>query len=375
METTAEQLKPVTKKEKLFVATQWQLIRWRFFRHKMAIAALVVIGLFYLGAVFSEFFSPYDPRHHDVDYIYAPPQRPRFVYPDGRFRLRPFVYGLRSELNLETFLTTYHIDREKVYPIRFFVRGDPYETWGIFKGNMHFMGVEEGNMFLLGTDSLGRDLVSRIIFGGRISMTIGLVGIAMQFVIGIILGGISGYFGGTVDTVIQRVIEFIMSLPTLPLWMGLSAALPPWLTMLQLYFAIVFILSLMGWTGTARVVRGKFMALKEEDFVMAARLNGCSKARIIGKHLLPSFYSHIIASLTLSIPGTILGETSLSFIGLGLQPPAISWGVLLQDAQSLQALTSYPWLLLPGLFVIISVLGFNFVGDGLRDAADPYSKI
>jgi peptide/nickel transport system permease protein len=282
---------------------------------------------------------------------------------------------MTSELDAATFRTTYKVDTSQKYPIYFFTKGDPYKMWGLFESDIHLFGVEEGTVFLFGTDKMGRDVLSRTIYGGRISLSVGLLGIAISFFIGIVVGGISGYFGGVVDLVIQRIIEFIRSIPTLPLWMALSVALPPTWTVVQIYFGIVVILSLVGWTGLARVVRGKFMSLREEEYIMAAKLNGSNESRIIFKHMLPSFTSHIIASLTLSVPGMILGETALSFIGLGLQTPAISWGVLLKDAQRILVLADSPWLLVPGLFVVVAILCFNFVGDGLRDAADPYANI
>ena len=358
----------------LSVATQWQLIRWKFMRHKVAVISLVVIIIFYLFAIFAEFLAPYDPAHHDTDYMFMPPQRLRF-FDDGKFQLRPFVYGMTSSMDENTFRTTWELDTTQKYPVKLLVRGDPYELWGLFEGNIHLIGVEEGTFFLIGTDKMGRDLLSRIIAGGRISLSVGLLGIAISFVIGVVMGGFSGYFGGVTDLIIQRIIEFLRSIPTLPLWMALSVALPPTWTVVQVYFGIVVILSLVGWTGLARVVRGKFMSLREEEYVMAAQLNGSNEARVIFKHMLPSFTSHIIASLTLSVPGMILGETALSFIGLGLQNPAISWGVLLKDAQRIIVLADSPWLLSPGLFIIVAILCFNFVGDGLRDAADPYTSI
>jgi peptide/nickel transport system permease protein len=278
-------------------------------------------------------------------------------------------------MDMATFRTTHEVDPSKKYPIYFFVEGDPYKLWGIFPSNRHLFGVKEGKFLLFGSDNKGNDLLSRIIHGGRISLSVGLLGIAISFLIGVTIGGISGYFGGVVDIVIQRLIEFIRSVPTLPLWMALSVALPANWSIVQVYFGIVVILSLVGWTGLARVVRGKFMALREEEYIMAAALNGSNERRIIFKHMLPSFTSHIIASLTLSVPDMILGETALSFIGLGLQPPAISWGVLLQDAQFIRVMADAPWLLIPGLFIVITILCFNFVGDGLRDAADPYAAI
>jgi len=362
-----------TTEDDFLVATQWQLIRWKFMRHRVAVFALAVIVLFYLVAIFAEFISPYDPTHHDTDFMFMPPQQVHFR--ENGLWQQPFVYGMTASMDMETFRTTYELEPSQKYPIRLFVKGDPYMMWGLFESDIHLIGVEEGTFFLLGTDKMGRDLLSRIIYGGRISLSVGLLGIAISFFIGIVMGGISGYFGGVTDLIIQRVIEFLRSIPTLPLWMALSVALPPTWSVVQTYFGIVVILSLVGWTGLARVVRGKFMSLREEEYIMAAQLNGSNERRIIFKHMLPSFTSHIIASLTLSVPGMILGETALSFIGLGLQAPAISWGVLLKDAQRIIVLADSPWLLIPGLFVIVAILCFNFVGDGLRDAADPYVSI
>lgn len=318
-------------------------------------------------------FAPYDPNKYNYRFPYAPPQRIHFFH-EGKF-IGPFVYGYTSTVDLETLRRIYREDKSKIFRIKFFVRGDEYKLWGIWKTNVHFIGVEEGYMFLLGTDRLGRDMLSRIIYGARISTSIGLIGVFLSFVLGITIGGISGYFGGAVDNFIQRTIEIIRSIPTIPLWMALSAALPENWSPLRVYFAITIILSLTGWTGLARVVRSRFLSLREEDFVMAARFMGASEARIIFRHMLPSFMSHLIASITLSIPGMILGETSLSFLGLGLRPPVISWGVLLQEAQNLTVVALYPWLLIPVVFVITTVLCFNFVGDGLRDAADPYANM
>jgi len=359
--------------EKFLVASQWQLIRWKFMRHRVALICLIVLIIFYLWAIFAEFFTPYAAGSYDVDYVLAPPQRIHF-WDQGELQ-RPFVYGMTSELNPSTFRTTYTVDETQKYPIQFFVQGEPYKLWGLFEGDRHLYGVEGSKVFLFGADDRGRDVLSRVIHGSRISLSIGLVGIAISALIGIIAGGVSGYFGGITDVIIQRVIEFIRSIPTLPLWMALSVALPPTWTVVQAYFGIVMILSLVGWTGLARVVRGKFLSLREEDFVMAAKLNGATESTIIFKHLLPLFSSHIIASLTLSVPGMILGETALSFIGLGLQPPAVSWGVLLKDSQQIRVLAEAPWLLIPGIFVIVAILCFNFVGDGVRDAADPYASV
>lgn len=356
-------------------ASQWKLMWWKFRRHKLAMVSMVVLVLFYFGVIFAEFVSPHDPREPDKRYLHAPPHRLRFVDEEGTFRIRPFVYPLIRHTDPKTLVLSYTEDRERKLPIRFFVRGDSYEWLGIIESDLHLIGVEGDRLFLFGADKQGRDVLSRIIFGGRISLTVPFVGIAISFVLGILLGGISGLFGGVTDTIIQRIIEFIRSIPTLPLWMGLSAALPPYWSITQIYFGIVIILSIVGWTGLARVVRGKFLALKAEDFVMAARLDNVKTIRVIFRYLLPSFLSYMIARLTLSIPGMIIGETSLSFIGLGLQPPAISWGVLLKEAQSVNVLAKAPWLLIPGIFVVVSILAFNFVGDGIRDAADPYAKV
>ena len=359
--------------DKLSRASQWQLVWWRFNKHKLAKASGIVLLIIYFLAVFCEFFAPYDPNRYNSAYIYVPPQRPRFFTPQG-FRLRPVVYGHRLEKDPVTLRRSYVVDREQAYPLRFFARGDPYRFLGIWETDIHLFGVEDGYFFPFGTDSYGRDMFSRILYGARISTTVGLVGVLFSLVLGILIGGASGYFGGITDTVVQRFIEFLRSIPTVPLWLGLSAALPTRWSIIKVYFGITIILSLIGWTTLARVVRSKFLALRSEDFVVSAQLSGAGSFRVITKHLIPSFMSHIIAEVTLAIPGMILGETALSFLGLGLRPPAISWGVLLQEAQNVRSLALAPWLLLPGVFVIITVLAFNFLGDGLRDAADPYAQ-
>ncbi len=358
--------------ERYYLASQWQLMWRKFTRHRLAIIGGVVLAIFYVTAIFCEFFAPYDLHERNPDRNYAPPQMPRFVDADGGFHLRPFVYGLTETRDPETWRSIYILDDSQRFPLQLLVRGDRYRMWGIFSSDLHFFGVQGERVFLFGTDNLGRDLFSRTLYGARISLSIGLVGVAMSFLLGCILGGISGYFGGAVDTFIQRVIEFLISIPTIPLWLALSAALPVGWPPVRVYFGIVVILSIVGWAGLARVVRGKLISVREEDFVRAAVIAGARDAAVIRRHLLPAFLSYLIVNVTLSIPGMILGETALSFLGLGLRPPVVSWGVLLQDAQNVRSVAQNPWLLIPSLFVIAVVLAFNFVGDGLRDAADPY---
>ncbi|MDA0746717.1 MAG: ABC transporter permease [bacterium] len=366
---------PEETEARVLVASQWQLMWWKFRKHKLAKIAGVTLILFYGVAVFCEFVAPNDPHVLDTRYIHAPPQSVRFFDAEGRFHFRPFVYRAIQHRDPITLRLSYTEDQTRPLPIRLFVQGDAYMMWDIIAFRYHLFGLDEGEkLFLLGTDRMGRDLLSRIAYGSRISLSIGLVGISISFVLGLVIGGVSGYFGGRIDDVIQRIIEFIMGIPGLPLWMALSASLPPDWPIIRVYFGITVILAFVGWTGLARVVRGRFLALREEDFVMAARLAGAKERRIIARHMVPSFMSYIIASLTLSVPQMILGETALSFIGLGLRSPAISWGVLLQDAMNIRAVAHSPWLLLPGLFVVVAVLAFNFLGDGLRDAADPYAR-
>jgi len=356
-----------------YAASQWVLIWRKFRRHRVAMAAGVVILGLYVIAALCEFLAPYGLEQYKIPYAYAPPQRLQFVSEDG-LHLRPFVYALKGVRDPVTLRKIYVEDRTVRYPIRMFVQGEPYHMLGLFQAEMRLFGVEHGGtVFLLGTDHLGRDLLSRILYGARISLTIGLIGVGFSFIFGLVVGVISGYYGGWVDNLIQRLIEIIRSFPSIPLWMALGAALPGSWTPLQVYLGITLVLSLIGWTGLARQVRGKILALREEDFAVAARLAGAGRWRIMSRHLLPSFMSHIIVSLTLSVPGMILGETALSFLGLGLRAPITSWGVLLKEAQNVQAVAFHPWLLTPVMFVIITVLAFNFVGDGLRDAADPYA--
>ena len=365
------------EEEKIYVASYSKLMWWKFRRHKMAMISAVVVILLYFTAVFCEFVAPYDPEQYFIKYKNGPPTKIHIFDAEGRIHL-PFVYRIVRTRDEETLRDIYNEDTTTRYPIRFFVRGYEYKMWGLWKMDLHLFGLtvpqEEQGVFLLGADRLGRDLFSRMTYGARISLSVGLVGVLLSLTLGIVLGGISGYYGGKIDIAIQRVIEFIRTMPSIPLWMALSAALPRDWPVVRVYFGITVLLSLISWTGMARVVRGRFLAMREEDFVLAARLAGSNEMRIILRHMLPSFLSYIIASLTLSIPGMILSETGLSYLGLGLRAPAISWGVLLREAQNLRSLVLIPWVLLPALAVVLTVLAFNFVGDGLRDAADPYSR-
>ncbi|MHA6691670.1 ABC transporter permease [Devosia sp. A449] len=357
----------------LQAAGQWTLMWNKFRKHKLAVISLVVVLFIYLVALFAEFLAPYDPGKFDPRYTFAPPQAIGW-FVDGQFQ--PHVTGFDIQLDPKSFRRVFTTDPSAIIPIGLFVAGQPYKMWGLFETNLHFIGPLDPTQpfFLAGGDRLGRDLLSRTIHGTRISMSIGLVGVGLSLVIGMILGGISGYRGGMIDRVIQRVIEFIRSVPTIPLWLGLAAAMPKDWPPLQVYFSILIILSLIGWTEIARVVRGRFLSLRSDDFVIAARLDGVSEFRLIMRHMMPSLYSHIIAAVTLAIPNMILAETSLSFLGLGLQPPIVSWGVLLQDTQNLRAITQAPWMFVPGVCVVVAVLSLNFLGDGVRDAADPYAK-
>jgi peptide/nickel transport system permease protein len=354
--------------------SQWRLMVSKFMQHKLAVVGLVIVCAIYFISIFAEFFAPYQAEQVRPRFVNVPPQALQFVDEKGELSL-PFVYGLKGAFDDATSMLVYKTDPTKKHYLRLFAEGSPYSLFGIIPTNIHLFGVEGGEWFVAGTDRLGRDGLSRIIVGGRISTSIGLIGVTLSLVFGIIIGGISGYRGGLVDGFVQRVIDFMNSIPTLPLWMALSAAMPANLNPLVTYFGITVILSLIGWTGVARVTRTKFISIKNEDFVLAARLSGASPARIIRKHMLPSFASHLIAITTLAIPAVIIGETSLSFLGLGLRAPVVSWGVLLQEAQNIRTVALYPWLLLPGAAVIVTVLAFNFMGDGLRDAADPYTQL
>ena len=354
-------------------AGQWQLAWWKFKRHRLAVVGGLVVILIYLVAIFAEFLAPHDAGAYSARYTYAPPQQLHF-WDESGFGL--FVHGYKVQVNKESFAREFVIDPEARIPVGLFVKGAPYRLWGLIPADIRLIGPLDPKqpMYLWGADRLGRDMLSRVIHGTRISMTIGLVGVSLSLFFGILLGGLSGYYGGQVDNVIQRAIEFLLAIPTIPLWMGLAAAIPPSMSPLQVYFIITVILSLVGWTGLARVIRGRFLAIKNEDFVVAARLDGTSELGIILRHMAPSFASHIIASVTLAIPVMALSETALSFLGIGLRPPVVSWGVLLQEAQNIRSVATAPWLLSPGIAVIVTVLALNFFGDGLRDAADPYSE-
>lgn len=366
---SVEQLTP--EQERYYLASQWQLMWWKLKRHKVAMFSGIILLILYGSILISEFIAPYHLHSQDTDYIYAPPQAVHLFH-KSEF-VGPFVYGWTYKLNMENLRREYGEDTEEVMPLRFFCLGDEYEFWGFIPGRFHFVcPPEDGTLFLLGTDRLGRDMFSRIVYGARISLTVGLIGIFISFALGLVIGGIAGYYGGLADNIIQRVIEVIRSFPEIPLWMSLSAILPVTWSPILIYFGISAILGLIDWTGLARAVRSKLLALREEDYCTAAMLIGASPTRIIARHLMPGFMSHLIASATLTIPTMILGETALSFLGLGLRPPITSWGVLLNEAQNINVVALYPWLMLPVVPVIVLILAFNFFGDGLRDAADPY---
>lgn len=376
--------KPKELDDSYYMASQWKLMGVKFRKHRLARFSLGLLCVMYFVAIFAEFFATQGLTAYASEYTTAPPSRIRFRDTEGNFHLRPFIYEIVKERDPETLRKYYREDTNIAYPIYFFTSGNEYEMWGFIPGRFHLFtakikgGGEDGSdligpLFPIGTDLLGRDIYSRMIMGGRISLSIGFVGVIISLVLGVVIGGISGYFGGWIDNAIQRLIEILRSFPSIPLWLALSAAIPPNIPPLRVYFFITIILSFLGWTGLARKVRSKFIALREEDYVMAAKVSGTSAFRIIRTHMVPGFLSYLIVDVSLSIPRMILSETSLSFLGLGIRSPITSWGVLLQEAQSVQTVALYPWLLTPVFAVIVTVLAFNFLGDGLRDAADPYT--
>ncbi len=352
-------------------ASQLRLMWWKFKRHQLAVASGVFLVLLYASTFISEFLAPYNLHTRNVDFIHAPPQAIHLFH-EGKF-VGPFVYGRQMHLDMDTLHRQYTDIEDQVQPLRFFCRGDAYRFWGLVESDLHLVcPAKDGQFFLLGTDRLGRDVLSRIVYGARISLTIGLIGITVSFVLGIVIGGLAGYRGGWFDLLTQRIIEVLQSIPSIPLWMALAAIMPVTWSPILIYLGITVILGLLDWTGLARAVRSKLLSLREEDYVLAAQLMGAKTSRIIGRHLIPGFMSHLIATATISIPGMILGETALSFLGLGLRPPITSWGILLTEARSVSVIAFYPWLLFPTIPVILVILAFNFLGDGLRDAADPY---
>jgi peptide/nickel transport system permease protein len=361
--------------ERLFRATQWQLVWWQFRRHRLALIGVFVLAIMYVVAIFAAVFATYGATERFGGLEMAPPTRIH-IFDEGRTLRRPFIYRFDQTFNMDTLRREFVEDTSERYPIYFFVETEPHKLLGLIKISFRLFGTgaDEAPLLLFGADHLARDVYSRTIYGASISLFIGFTGVIVTFLIGISLGGIAGFFGGIADEIVMRTIDFMLSIPSIPLWMALAAAIPREWTVIQIYFAITVILSIIGWGGLARVVRGKLLALREEDFVMAANLYGASSSRLIFRHLVPNFTSYLLVYVTIAVPSTILGETALSFLGLGIQPPAVSWGTLLQDAQNLTVVAQRPWQLIPGAFVVVTVLMFNFVGDGLRDAADPYAR-
>ncbi len=361
------------QQEQIYFASQWRLMWWKFKRHRLAVISTIFLILVYGTIPISEFLAPYEQNTRDTDFIRAPPQT-LHLFHDGKF-VGPFVYGLDYNLNMDNLKREYKADRQQIHRLRFFCHGDPYRFWGLIPADLHLVCPDgKTPFFLFGSDRLGRDLLSRIIYGARISLTVGIIGISISFCLGITIGGLAGYYGGIFDLLSQRLIEIIHSIPHIPIFLALAAVMPASWSPILVYFGITVILGMMDWTGLARAVRAKLFSLREEDYILAAQLMGARTPRILLRHLIPGFISHLIASATITIPAMILAETALSFLGLGLRPPIVSWGVMLNEAQNMNVVVLYPWLLLPVVPVICVILAFNFMGDGLRDASDPYSS-
>ena len=352
-------------------ASQLQLMWYYFRQHRLALGSGIFLVLAYISILISEFLAPYNLHTRHTDFIYSPPASIH-IFRDGSL-VRPYTYGQTMTLDMTTLRRTYSDDVNDIQPLRFFCRGDSYKFWNLLESDLHLVcPAEGGHLFLLGTDRLGRDVLSRTIYGARISLTIGIFGVLLSFFLGVVIGGLAGYRGGVFDMVVQRITEVLQSIPSIPLWMALATIIPLTWSPLLVYVGITVILSLLDWTGLARAVRSKLLSLREEDYVVAAQLLGANSTRVIRRHLIPGFMSHLIASATLTVPGMILGETALSFLGIGLRPPVTSWGILLTEARSINIIALYPWLLFPVIPVVLIILAFNFLGDGLRDAADPY---